>query len=138
MKSADEAQKTTMNGGTVELRIGVDGEGGSATLYRWLARDPDLAYQGRMSPVVTPTSPGEQGGTFEAVNVILANVAALGSLVVAVLTYRSTRRGNSSGSIRFESQGVVVTIEPGTQVSAEEIIARLSDGAGGEQETRQS
>ncbi|MDX2825719.1 hypothetical protein PV416_32775 [Streptomyces ipomoeae] len=119
----------------MELRAGaVDvGDDGEAVedLFRWLAGDSELAYRSRMSLRPAPLVPGEQGGAFEAVNIVLANVTALGSLVTAVLTYRDARRRThrpgAQGSLRLERDGVVVTITPESQVSAERIIALLSD-----------
>lgn len=118
----------------MELRIsiqGADDDGALAALYRWLARDSDLVRQSRMSLVSAPTSPGEQGGTFEAISAVVANATALGGLVTAVLTYRDARRRTDSrASVRLERDGVVVTIPPGSQVPIEEIITRLTGLSG--------
>ena len=115
----------------MELRIGVDGDDTALSdLYRWLVRDSDLVSQNRITMARTPPAPGEQGGVFEAINVLIANATALSGLVVTVMSYRHARGKALRGSVRLERDGVVVTIEPGSQVSAEEIVERLTEKSG--------
>jgi hypothetical protein len=115
----------------MELRINVDGDDAALTdLYRWLARDSDLVTQNRITMVSAPPASGEQGGAFEAINVLVANATALGGLVVSVMSYRHARRKIMRGSVRLERDGVVVTIEPGSRVSTEEIIECLTEKTG--------
>ncbi|WP_283136494.1 effector-associated constant component EACC1 [Rhizohabitans arisaemae] len=114
----------------MELRISIeDGDDDAlAGLYRRLARDPDLTYRTRISLISAPPSPGEQGGAFEAVTAVLDNVIALSGLVVAVLAYRQARRrGDRPGTVRFELNGAVVTIEPGAETSADQVVDALTE-----------
>lgn len=115
----------------MELRVDVDGDDAElGDLYRWLARDSDLTHRIRISLARAPFRPGEQGGAFEAINAVISDGTALGGLVVAVLSFRHARREKLRGSVRLERNGTVVTIEPGTEVPAEEIVERLTGDGG--------
>ncbi|WP_433323746.1 effector-associated constant component EACC1 [Spirillospora sp. CA-294931] len=110
----------------MELRVSIE-NGDLAGLYRWLGRDAELAHQSRISLRSAPPAPGELGGTFETINIVLANATALGSLVTAVLTYRDAKkRAAPPGAVRLERNGVVVTIPPESQVAIEQIVSALN------------
>ncbi|MFI0411536.1 hypothetical protein [Actinomadura sp. 3N508] len=96
-------------------------------LYRWMARDHVLTRRNRISTVTAASAPGEQGGALEAINAVAGNAIALSSLVVAVLAHRRNGPADRSrGTVRIERDGIVVSIEPGSELSAEEIIERLT------------
>ncbi len=118
----------------MELLVGVDGAGDDEMLvevYRWLARDPELAHRARLTLVPAPPESGRMGGAFEVINVVLTDGIGLGGLVTAILSYRhSLRQSRPKGVVRLERDGLVVTIEPGADVT--EIVKALSDRSGPE------
>ncbi|TMR03830.1 hypothetical protein ETD83_09515 [Actinomadura soli] len=123
----------------MKLRISVEGATGDrelAALYRWIARDRVLTRRNRISTTTAAPAPGEQGGALEAINAIAGNVIALSSLVVAILAHRRNGPADSGrGTVRIERDGIVVSIEPGSEISAEEIIERLTPGTPPDEDT---
>ncbi|TDB86404.1 hypothetical protein E1264_18035 [Actinomadura sp. KC216] len=98
-----------------------------ADLYRWIARDHVLTRRNRISTAIAAPAPDEQGGALEAINAVAGNAIALSSLVVAVLAHRRNGSADSGrGTVRIERDGIVVSIEPGSEISAEEIIELLA------------
>jgi hypothetical protein len=63
-------------------------EGTGTDLYRWLVSDPDV------SATISPAdaSSGEMGLGFDILNLVIPNTLALGSLVTAIATYRTSRQ----------------------------------------------
>ncbi|MFF7330985.1 hypothetical protein [Streptomyces sp. NPDC008150] len=111
----------------IDITCGGAGAAEPASLRRWLVEEPQV----RRNAVVTlkapvGAEPGAMGGALEVVNVVLTQGIALGSLVVAVLTWRGTRP--RPPQVTLEHDGTVVTLRDG---SAEEIerILRLWESA---------
>ncbi|WP_405099837.1 effector-associated constant component EACC1 [Micromonospora sp. NBC_01412] len=82
------------------LRIDNDPAGTEATtLYRWLARDRQLARHARLSPAAgTPIDGEMSGGSLETINVILSNSIALASLITSIVAFRKAQKQQRGGS----------------------------------------
>ena len=104
----------------MELRLRVVDQAGS--LYRWLLADVDVAVcvQG-----MGPPERDDDMGAFEVINTVVANGAALASLVVSILAWRSNRP-KDSGEVRIEHNGVVVVVRD----PAPETVAAITAGLG--------
>ncbi|MFG2092992.1 hypothetical protein [Streptomyces sp. NPDC048612] len=111
----------------MEVRLSVGGgvgDGGEAegavSLYRWLAAEPELRGQARMSLEAEQAEPGHMGGALDLVNVVLSNGIALGSLITAVATWRESRP--RAPQIRLERDGVVVTVQDASPEEIERVL----------------
>ncbi|MEU8681202.1 hypothetical protein [Streptomyces sp. NPDC048611] len=104
--------------------VGDGGEAGAAegtvSLYRWLAAEPELRGQARMSLEAEQAEPGHMGGALDLVNVVLSNGIALGSLITAVATWRESRP--RAPQIRLERDGVVVTVQDASPEEIERVL----------------
>ena len=105
----------------VEIDIVVGG--GTAdvsSLRRWLLAEPGL----RGHAVVSARSGAEQRGTMgsglDVVNVVLSNSIALGSLLVAVATWRRSRP--RAPRITLEREGVTVTLDGDSPEAVERVL----------------
>ncbi|NBE80220.1 effector-associated constant component EACC1 [Micromonospora rubida] len=115
------------------LRIDNDPAGTEATtLYRWLARDRQLARHARLSPAAGAPTDGEMsGGSLEMVNVVLSNSIALASLITSIVAFRKAQkqqRGSSGDPI------IVLLERPGRSIaidddSTAESVIELLDAA---------
>ncbi|MFG2289715.1 hypothetical protein ACGFOU_27040 [Streptomyces sp. NPDC048595] len=118
----------------VEIIVdGDDEEGSSSTasvtsLYRWLARDPDVAQQAEITLDPGPVGAGEMGGAFEVINAVLTHGIALSSLAVACATWRSSRP--TAPAVRIEIDGVTVTVEDGSPEAVRRIVDALGEPPG--------
>jgi hypothetical protein len=116
----------------VEVTITVDERGSSeclASLYQWLARDPELRDVG-LRPVSEALSPGDMGLDMAAINAILANVMAAGSLVVSIATWRESRR--AAPAVQVKAGEVIASLTNDTQQerdSATQAIQAIVDGS---------
>jgi hypothetical protein len=91
------------------ITLGGDPDGEALTsLYRWLDRDRDVT----VSLVPAAELPGDMGGGFEVIAAVLSNGIALGSLIVAYLSWRDSRP--KPPPVRIEYGGVVITIDAAT------------------------
>jgi hypothetical protein len=99
----------------MDLRVRVPGSPGS--LYRWLLADEDAAGSVRG----TAGAPhGETMGTFEVINAVVANGVSLAGLVLAIVSWRSSRA--KPPEVRIECGGAVIVVTD----SAEETIAAIT------------
>jgi hypothetical protein len=94
----------------MELALKVDeAVGGEAeALLRWLHEEQNLRGQARMF-MGGVQAPGSMGGALDVVNVVLSNSIALGSLLTALVAWRSSRP-SPQPSVRIEVNGVPVTV----------------------------
>ncbi|RGC66477.1 hypothetical protein C5N14_24065 [Micromonospora sp. MW-13] len=115
------------------LRIDNDPAGTAATtLYRWLARDRQLARNVRLSPATGEPADGEMtGGSLETINVVLSNSIALASLITSIVAFRKAQKQQRDSS----GNPIVVLLErPGRSVaidddSTAEDVGELLDAA---------
>ncbi|MET9430132.1 MULTISPECIES: hypothetical protein [unclassified Streptomyces] len=96
-----------------------------ASLYRWLAQDPDVARHTTVTLVPGPERAGDMGGAFEIINAVVANSIALGSLAVACATWRGSR--GTAPVVRIRRGDVTVTVENGSP----EEVSGIVDALGG-------
>ncbi|MFE1175805.1 hypothetical protein [Streptomyces sp. NPDC058773] len=105
---------------------GDGGAGEAVSLYRWLAAEPELRGQARVSLEAERPEAGHMGGALDLVNVVLSNGIALGSLITAVATWRGSRP--RPPQIRLERDGVVVTVQDGSPEAVERILRVWNEG----------
>jgi hypothetical protein len=101
------------------------------SLYRWLSRDMMLSQHAKVSFQQGDHRPGEMGGVFDLINVLLADagvVAGIGSLAVAVKTWRGTR--SRPPAIKIERNGVTITVAEGSEEEIRSLLDRLLPPAG--------
>lgn len=103
----------------------------TASLYRWLAQDPDVRRDAEVTIVPAPARPGDMGGSLEVVNVVLSNAIAFSSLVVAVAAWIGSRRSSSGPVVRIERDGAAVTISADSPEAVREVLRALDGEAGG-------
>ncbi|NEA29646.1 hypothetical protein G3I70_45165 [Actinomadura bangladeshensis] len=103
----------------------------TASLYRWLAQDPDVRRDAEVTIVPAPARPGDMGGSLEVVNVVLSNAIAFSSLVVAVAAWIGSRRSSAGPVVRIERDGVAVTISADSPEAVREVLRALDGEAGG-------
>ncbi|NED58346.1 hypothetical protein G3I24_46570, partial [Micromonospora aurantiaca] len=94
----------------------------TASLYRWLAQDPDVRRDAEVTIVPAPARPGDMGGSLEVVNVVLSNAIAFSSLVVAVAAWIGSRRSSAGPVVRIERDGVAVTISADSPEAVREVL----------------
>ncbi|MFJ1744864.1 hypothetical protein ACIOJD_01280 [Streptomyces sp. NPDC088116] len=110
----------------MQVDIIVDGEGSDeflTSLYRWLAQDPDVRYQARVSLSPRQTGPGEMGGALEVINAVVTNGIALGGLAVACATWRAARP--AAPAVRIQRGEVTITVEDGSPDTVNRIVEAL-------------
>jgi len=107
-----------------------DGDDGTATrsLYRWLTRDPDARRFVRVA-LGAGSSEGYMGA-LEVISAVLSQATAIGTLAVAVVSWRDSRAEPSSVKITVGERSVV--IEGETADLAEVMIRSLVASSGPE------
>ncbi|MEV6442946.1 hypothetical protein [Amycolatopsis sp. NPDC051716] len=105
----------------MELQLKVIG--GAGSLYRWLLADPDTAGFVRGTAAVEAE---EDLGAFEVINTLVANAAALSSLVVSILAWRSHRRAGTD-EVRIEHHGVSIVVRDPAPETVAAITAALAE-----------
>ncbi|MFJ8648987.1 hypothetical protein ACIRNI_23055 [Streptomyces sp. NPDC093546] len=96
-----------------------------ASLYRWLAQDPDVARHTTVTLVPGPERAGDMGGAFEIINAVVANSIALSSLAVACATWRGSRGTATAPVVRITRGDVTVTVENGSPDEVSGIVDAL-------------
>ena len=110
------------------FRMEDDDEGQAlASLHQWLVQDPDVTRWSTVSLEAGGNVPGEMGPVFDVVTVVLSNSIALGSLIVAYLSWRDSRPRPPTVSI--ERDGVVVSLAGSSPETVSRVIEALSDQA---------
>ncbi|MFF1419359.1 hypothetical protein [Streptomyces sp. NPDC058280] len=92
----------------------------ATSLYRWLMAEPELRGRAEVSVESAQSAEGHMGEALDIVNVVLTHTIALGSLITAVVAWRSSRP--RSPQVRLERDGVVVILEDGSAESVEQIL----------------
>lgn len=102
-------------------------DGALTSLFRWLAQDPDVRRDAKVTIEFSQGQPGEMGGALDVLNVVLSNSIALGSLVVAVASWLGSR---ASGTVvHLERNGVKVTVNDDSPEAVRRVLDALDDGA---------
>jgi hypothetical protein len=113
--------------GPIEVSIRIDDRDDQPTgsLYRWLALDPQVRRETTVSIAPAPPGAGDMGGAIDVINVILSNSIAVGSLLVAVSSWRESRP--RPPTIRIERDGVSVTIQDASPETVRNVVEALTD-----------
>jgi hypothetical protein len=113
--------------GPIKVSIRIDGEDDQAagSLYRWLTLDPQVRRDTMVSIVSAPPGAGEMGGSLEAIDVLIGNGLAIGSLLLAISSWRTSRP--RPPTIRIERDGVSITIEDASPETVRRIVDALTD-----------
>ncbi|MFE6913470.1 effector-associated constant component EACC1 [Streptomyces rubiginosohelvolus] len=110
----------------MELMLQVDEVvgGESEALLRWLHQEEELRGRARMSAREADI-PGAMGGfSLDILDVVLSNSIALTSLAATVLAWRSSRPAPAP-SVRFEVNGVAVTVDTDDPETVRSLIETL-------------
>ncbi|WP_240798810.1 MULTISPECIES: hypothetical protein [unclassified Streptomyces] len=91
-----------------------------SSLRRWLLAEPDLRGQALVSVRIEGQQQGAMGSGLDVVNVVLSNSIALGSLLVAVATWRRSRP--RAPQVTMERDGVVVTLDGDSPEAVQRIL----------------
>ncbi|MGW7409192.1 effector-associated constant component EACC1 [Streptomyces sp. NPDC054833] len=111
----------------MQVKITVDrtSDGRDVTsLYRWLGQDPDVTGHAKVSLLPTQEQAGDMGGAFEVINAIVSNGIALGNLALACAMWRASRP--SAPAVRFERDGITITVENGLPETVRQVVDALS------------
>ncbi|MCQ4202221.1 hypothetical protein ACFW5W_13170 [Streptomyces sp. NPDC058783] len=103
----------------IDIVVG-DGPLGVSSLRRWLLAEPDLRGQASVSVRTEGQQQGAMGSGLDVVNVVLSNSIALGSLLVAVATWRRSRP--RAPQVTMERDGVVVTLDGDSPEAVQRIL----------------
>ncbi|MGW0767581.1 effector-associated constant component EACC1 [Streptomyces sp. NPDC002676] len=120
----------------MELSLTVAGDGSPdelTSLHRWLIQDPDVTHHAtlELGERVTDGPTGEMSGALEVLNIVLGDAVALGNLLVAIGTWRDTRRRAPEVRIQRAGTTVTVTVSGDDPETARAVIAALSDAPEG-------
>lgn len=110
--------------GMTTVRV-VVGEDAVLPLYQWLAADPDVQHNTTLS-----FGNPQQGdmGALDVINVVLSNTIAFSGLVVAIASWRDSRRG--APGVEIEKDGVRVSVADGSPETIRAVIDALSEERG--------
>ncbi|AZM77110.1 hypothetical protein D1J63_20740 [Streptomyces sp. KPB2] len=103
----------------IDIVVG-DDPSGVSSLRRWLLAEPDLRGQALVSVRIEGQQQGAMGSGLDVVNVVLSNSIALGSLLVAVATWRRSRP--RAPQVTMERDGVVVTLDGDSPEAVQRIL----------------
>lgn len=114
----------------MKLCISIDGDDEEAlvSLQRWLASDPELSRSSTFRLVPAETSPEEMGGLFDLISAVVSDGTALGSLIMAYLSWRDSRP--HPPAVRIERDGVVVNLADYSPEMMSEVLEALTKDAG--------
>lgn len=103
----------------MEVRIGMAGEGGGQemlSLFRWLSRDPDAR---RYAPVsLEDDGSGDTMGAADVISAVLTQVTSIGTLAVAIASWRDARAQAVSVRIAAGDRSVIITTQSAEEVQA--------------------
>ncbi|MFG1955948.1 hypothetical protein [Micromonospora sp. NPDC048830] len=108
--------------GPLEVSIRVDDQG---SLYRWLMLDPEVRRDATVTLTPAPPKAGEMGGALDVINVVLSNGIAIGSLLVAVSSWRESRP--RPPVTRIERDGISIAIEDASPETVRRVVEALID-----------
>ena len=111
----------------MDLEVTVDADQQDLlSLYRWL-KDESLQPAVRVSLGHPPDRPDDMGSFAEWLDIVVSNGIALGSLVVAVATWRESR--SRTPKVRITHGETVVVVEGGSPEQVQHIIDEISGPA---------
>jgi hypothetical protein len=96
-----------------------------ASLYQWLTRDPELKQKVKMSTEDAKSKPGEMGLDVDSINAVVANLLAMGSLVVSIAAWRGTQTKPSA--VRIKHQGLTAVVNSDSPEAIQSVIDALGD-----------
>lgn len=102
-------------------------EGEGADLLTWLVADPDVARTTEITSAPSERE-GEMGSGFDLLNFLVSNSISLSSLIVAIVTFRESRRRSTGAApaVKIIYQTIVVSVEGDGQ----EALRRLTQALG--------
>ena len=103
--------------------IAVDDSGASASLFRWLKRDPDARRT--VSASLSGEAPAGSMGSVEVINAVLSQATSLATLAVAIASWRDSRAGRPSIKATVGARSVALEGDPSEIALA---ISALSKG----------
>jgi hypothetical protein len=110
------------------IRVDSDDDGRSlASLHRWLTDDADVTRHVAIQLASRPVRPGEMGPVLDTIVASANDGIALGSLIVAYLSWRGSR--TDAPAARIERDGVVVSLRDCSPETVGRIVEALSDSA---------
>lgn len=110
----------------MEVRILVDSEDQGlalTSLCRWLTDDVEVTRSAEVSLQPAADDPSEMGGAFEAINAIVSDSIALGSLIVAYQSWRDSRAQRHI--VYIEDDRIRLNISGSTPATVEYIVKAL-------------
>ncbi|MFF3276612.1 hypothetical protein ACFYWU_37650 [Streptomyces chrestomyceticus] len=112
-----------------------DGTEGAASLHKWLSGDPDVAAGTGLALLARDDGPGRMGPVSDVVEAVFNGSVQLASLLVAVATWRDTRRGAARVRIERAETGIVVELDGGDPRAVRRLVRALAEddrGDGGD------
>ncbi|WP_418952534.1 effector-associated constant component EACC1 [Streptomyces albireticuli] len=110
-------------GGTLRIEVGTGDGDDLRSLHAWLRDEPDLRRTATYDLLEHPPGPGEMGSAAEALQLITENGWSAANFVLALVTWRQTRRREPPVTVRRGE--VVVTISSGDEAEIRRVIAML-------------
>ncbi|GAB3981232.1 hypothetical protein GCM10029978_081440 [Actinoallomurus acanthiterrae] len=95
------------------------------SLCEWLRRDPDVSREVTVRLLGAPAGPEDQGGAFEAIQLVFTDLVSLANVLIAYGAWRSTR--TSKPKAEFERDGRRVEDSDGSADSRQRVIDALSE-----------
>ncbi|WP_413102642.1 effector-associated constant component EACC1 [Streptomyces sp. Inha503] len=114
----------------MQFRLRVDaaeGSPGVLDLYRWLTEDPDVAGAAEVA-LVDEEDRGDTLGGLEAISTVVSNLTSLGSLLLAVATWRDAR--GCGADTRVERDGVSLRVESTDPETIRRLLRQLESPVG--------
>uniref|UniRef100_A0AAU2V2Q7 RCK C-terminal domain-containing protein n=1 Tax=Streptomyces sp. NBC_00003 TaxID=2903608 RepID=A0AAU2V2Q7_9ACTN len=107
----------------IEVAAGDDDD--LRSLHAWLRDEPDLRRTASYDLLERPPGPGEMGSAADALQLITENGWSAANFVLALVTWRQTRRREPSVTVRRGE--VVVAISSGDETEIRRAIAMLEE-----------
>ncbi|MBM7494085.1 hypothetical protein JOD64_005307 [Micromonospora luteifusca] len=95
------------------------------SLYRVLLQAPTVRGGAQLRLREAPPRPGEMGGAFEAIQLVVESAFQVANLVIAIAAWRSTRKPPPTITIRIDSRSAEITSDQPEQI--DRVIESLRD-----------
>lgn len=106
--------------------VEADGDQASASLYRWLSRDPGVGACGQLSLQSVSQQQGEMGSVLDVITAVFSDAGAaagVGSLLVAYHAWRDTR--TRPPALAIEKDGVTIVVREGSEQEIRKVLTVL-------------